>query len=78
MAINPAKILGFNDFNDLKTGSFANLTIIDENKKWKVDQTKFKSKCKISPFNEIEFKGKAVGTVINGKLNMIEDEEIQQ
>lgn len=78
MAINPAKILELNDFNDLKTGSFANLTIIDENKKWKVDQTKFKSKCKISPFNRIEFKGKAVGTIINGKLNMIEDEEIQQ
>ena len=35
-------------------------------------------KCKISPFNQIEFKGKAVGTIINGKLNMIEDEEIQQ
>ena len=78
MAINPAKILGLNDFNNLKTGSWANLTIIDENIKWKVDQNKFKSKCKISPFNAMEFKGKAVGTIINGKLNMIENEEIQQ
>lgn len=77
MAINPAKILNLKNFNDLKIGSLANLTIIDENIKWKVDQTKFKSKCKVSPFNGLEFKGKAVGTIINGKLNMIEDEEIQ-
>ena len=71
MALNPAKILNLKDFNDLKIGSYANLTIIDENKIWKVDEEKFKSKCKVSPFNGIEFKGKAVGTIINGKLNMI-------
>lgn len=78
MALNPAKILNLKDFNDLKVGSYANLTIIDENKIWKVDQNEFKSKCKISPFNGMEFKGKAIGTIINGKLKMIDDEEIQQ
>lgn len=78
MALNPAKILNLKNFNDIKLGSKANLTIIDENQIWKVNQNGFKSKCKVSPFNGMEFKGKAIGTIINGKLNMINDEEFQQ
>jgi len=69
MSVNPAKILGLNSLNrqgQIKIGEKANLTIIDPDIIYKVDETKLKSKCKITPWNGKTLKGKAIAVIANG------------
>ena len=66
--INPAKILGINNFGEIKIGNKANLAVIDVDKKWVVDAQKFQSKCKFSPFDGMNLQGKAVKTIVNGVI----------
>lgn len=68
MSVNPAKILNLKEFGRIKIGQLANLTIIDTDTIYTVREEDFVSKCKISPFKGIEFKGKAVAVVVKGKL----------
>ena len=68
---NPSKILGLENQGIIKIGGKANLTVIDTNEEWVVDASKFKSKCKISPFDGVKLKGRAKMTIINGKINNI-------
>lgn len=68
MSVNPAKILNLKDYGHIKIGQLANLTIIDTDTIYTVREEEFKSKCKISPFNGIKYRGKAIATVVNGKL----------
>ena len=65
---NPAKILGIDSQGEIKKGAAANLTVIDLDKEWSVNASEFKSKCRISPFDGMKLKGKAVMTIINGKI----------
>lgn len=58
----------------------ANLTIIDPDMKWKVDANQFYSKGRNCPFDGWELQGKAVMTIVNGRIVMkdgkiIEDEK---
>lgn len=69
--LNPSKILNIKDQGNIQIGSKANLTVIDPDLEWVVDSSKFKSKCKITPFEGIKLKGKAIATVIKGKLTTI-------
>lgn len=71
MSSNPAKILGLNDFGSIRIGQKANLTLIDDDLRYVVNEEEFKTKCKMSPFNKMEFKGKAVALIIDGKLKEI-------
>lgn len=71
LSINPAKILGLNGQGEIKIGQVANLTIVDPDTIYKVNAEDFKSKCKITPFEGMEFKGKAIAVIVNGKLNEI-------
>ena len=68
MSTNPAKILDLKGFGEIKVGQIANLTIIDPNVEYEVKAEEFMTKCKISPFEGMELKGKAIGIVANGKL----------
>lgn len=70
LSCNPAKILKLNEQGLIELGAKANLTIIDLNSEWIVKAADFKSKCKISPFEGVKLKGKAIATVVNGKLNI--------
>lgn len=72
MSYNPASILKIEQ-GCIKVGSKANLVIIDPNLKWVVDSSKFKTKCKISPFDGLELTGKAVATVVNGQYKEIKN-----
>jgi len=65
-SINPRRILSL-PVIDIQEGEKANLTIFDPGKEWTVDIQEFKSKSKNSPFHGRKLKGKAVGTVNNGK-----------
>lgn len=64
----PAKILGINDFGEIKVGKNANLTIIDIDRQWIVRGKNFKSKCKFTPFEGMSLQGRAIATIINGEL----------
>lgn len=68
MSVNPAKILDLKAQGQIKIGQKANLTIIDPEEEYEVKGENFKSKCKITPFEGMKFKGKAIATVVNGNL----------
>ena len=65
---NPACILNIKNQGSIKTGREANLTVIDVNEEWIMDASKFKSKCRISPFDKKKLKGKVKHTIIKGKI----------
>ena len=67
MSINPAKILNL-DYIGLKPGNPADITVIDPEKKFTVDANTFRSKSRNTPFNGWELKGKAVLTMVAGKV----------
>lgn len=68
MTINPAKILGLNDFGFLQIGKEASFNVIDEKGGFSVKGNDFKSKCKVTPFEGKMLTGKVVQTIIKGKL----------
>ena len=67
MTCNPAKVINF-DGGLIKKGGRADLTIIDLNCEWQIQVDKFYSKSKNSPFNNFEVKGRAVATIVAGKI----------
>lgn len=73
LTINPAKVLNL-DAGELKIGKKADITIIDMNKEWTVDVNKFESKARNCPFNGWKLQGKAVITIVGGKVIMEEIE----
>jgi len=73
MSINPAKILKLAHIG-LKPGNPADLTVIDPEKKFTVDANTFRSKSRNTPFNGWELKGKAVLTMVGGKVIFGEDD----
>lgn len=66
MSVNPRRILGLPDIK-IKEGEKANLTILDLENEWTVDQSKFHSKSLNTPYNGWKLKGKAIGVVNNYK-----------
>jgi len=71
LSVNPAKILGLKGQGQIEIGQKANLTVINPNITYKVNAKDFKTKCKISPFEGVVFKFKAVAVVVNGEIKEI-------
>jgi len=69
MSVNPAKVLGI-DKGTLSQGKDADITIIDLDSEQVVDPDKFESKGRNSPFAGMKLKGKAVYTIVSGKVVM--------
>ena len=67
MSSNPAKILNLSK-GTLSAGADADITIIDPNIEWTVDSAQFKSKSKNTPFNGWKLKGRAVQTIVGGRI----------
>lgn len=67
LSLNPASILKLNK-GSLSVGADADITIIDQNTEWTVDSSQFRSKSRNTPFNGWKLKGKAVQTIVGGKL----------
>jgi len=67
MTINPARILGV-DKGTLRPGADADVTIIDPELNWTVDPQQFKSKSKNSPYGGHELTGRAVVTIVGGRV----------
>ena len=75
MSILPAKIFRLKA-GSLTLGSKADIVIIDPKKKWTIDSSKFYSKGRNCPFDEWEVQGKAVMTIVKGKIVMKDNEII--
>jgi dihydroorotase len=67
MTCNAAKIINF-DGGEIKKGGRADLTLIDINTEWKIDCQKFYSKSKNSPFDGFLVKGRAIKTIVAGRI----------
>ncbi|MBU1182070.1 MAG: amidohydrolase family protein, partial [Proteobacteria bacterium] len=66
MSKNPARILGIE--RNIKISSIANITIIDPEVVYIVDSGSFRSLGRNTPFNGWKMKGKAVLTMLDGKV----------
>lgn len=66
MSTNPARILGLE--SGLTTGNLADITIIDPDIPFHVDANSFQSLSRNTPFDGWELKGKAVLTMVEGKI----------
>ena len=64
---NPASILKIGK-GTLTVGSDADITIVDPNIEWTVDASQFKSRSKNTPFNGWKLKGRAVQTIVGGRI----------
>jgi len=67
MSTSPARILGIPG-GALAPGAPADITLIDPNKEWTVDAGQFASKSRNCPFQGWKLKGRAVGTIVGGKI----------
>jgi len=70
MTIMPARIFGLDGLGvgSLRPGVKADLTLIDLDRKWKVDASRFYSKGRNCPFNGWELHGKAILTIVAGRI----------
>jgi dihydroorotase len=67
LSINPRKILSL-PLQKFTVGELVNFTILDLNKVWTVDISRFKSKSKNSPFDRRLLTGFSVSTINNNKM----------
>jgi dihydroorotase len=67
MSTNPARILRLGHVG-LKPGNPADVTIIDLEKNFTVNANTFRSKSRNTPFDGWELKGKAIMTMVGGKI----------
>jgi dihydroorotase len=76
MSEKPSGIFKLKNKGMIRSGFDADLTIVDIDKKHRVDAASFRSKAKYSPFDGRLVEGKAVRTIVCGQVVM-EDGEIQ-
>jgi dihydroorotase len=67
LSINPASVLKIAK-GTLKTGGDADITIIDADLAWTVDASQFRSRSKNTPFNGLKLTGRAVQTIVGGRV----------
>jgi len=75
MSTNPARILGLE--NGLLIGRPADITIIDPERSYRVNADNFRSLSRNTPFDGWDMKGKAVLTMVEGKIVYQEQQQIQ-
>lgn len=69
----PSQIFHLRGRGKIAKGNWADLAVVDLNKEYKIDSSKFHSKAKYSPFDGCKVKGKPVKTLVNGQLVFDED-----
>jgi dihydroorotase len=65
---NPARIFRLDGRGTLKSGSVADITIIDPEKKWTYNNADSRSRSRNSPFDGWNFTGAAVATIVGGDI----------
>jgi len=64
--VEPAKLLKL-DAGTLSIGARADITLIDPDREWMVDASKFESLSRNTPFHGWKMKGRAVRTIVGGE-----------
>ena len=67
MSLLPARILGINR-GTLRAGAVADITLIDPSCSWRVDSRQFRSRSVNSPFDGWTLQGRAVATIVGGRI----------
>ncbi len=70
----PAEIFNLKNRGSTEEGYHADLVVVDIDREYKIDASKFHSKAKYSPFGGWKVKGKPVKTLVSGRLVMDEGE----
>ena len=74
LTVNPARLCGLIGKGTLRVGSDADVTLIDPDRRWTIDPDAFASKARNCPFGGWEVTGRAVATVVSGRVKMCRDE----
>ena len=69
MSATPAKIFGLSA-GTLSVGSAADIAVIDPNLEWTVNPAEFYTKCRYTPFKGKRMRGKAILTMVGGRIVM--------
>jgi dihydroorotase len=64
----PARVFDLSGRGTLTRGSFADVTIFDAKKRWTFEASKSRSLSRNTPFDGWQFTGKAVATIVAGKI----------
>ncbi|MCE5271290.1 dihydroorotase [bacterium] len=67
MSPAPARVLGVRG-GSLAQGQIADITVLDLDTKWSIDKNSFYSKSRNTPFDGMQVTGRAVATVVGGRL----------
>jgi len=67
LSLNPALVLKIGK-GTLQAGADADITLIDPDLEWTVDSSLFRSKSKNTPFNGWKLTGRAVQTIVGGRV----------
>ncbi len=70
MTVEPARVLGIDRIGTLAVGHSADITILDTEMEWTVDAKKFYTRGTHSPFVGRKLKGRAVLTMVDGRIVM--------
>jgi dihydroorotase len=65
---NPAKILKLDGRGTLRLGSIADVTILDPELSWTYKSAESRSRSRNSPFDNWDFAGAAVATIVGGRI----------
>ena len=66
MSTRPAQLLGLPG-GTLRSGSPADLIVVDLDVPWVVDPSELKSKCKNTPYDEARMQGRVIRTIVGGR-----------
>jgi dihydroorotase len=68
MTTGPATVLGLERKGRLAVGMDADLTVLDLERRWRIDPARFQSKSRNTPFGGWEVQGMAAATVVAGRV----------
>jgi len=66
VTINPARLLGL-DAGQMKRGAAADLVLFDPDTPWRIEEERFLSKSKNTPFDARPVQGRVVETLVDGR-----------
>ena len=75
LTTGPARVLGprFKELATLSPGTPADIVVFDPNREWTVDPSKFESMGKNTPLQGVTLRGRAVTTLVGGRIVYTED-----
>ncbi|MHA1403049.1 MAG: dihydroorotase, partial [Candidatus Helarchaeota archaeon] len=74
----PAKLFGLKNKGIIDINKDADLTLINMSSSGCITPSRFKTKARFSPFDGWKYQGKAIMTIVNGKIVMEEDQILKQ